>query len=182
MTRAWLLAGCLASTGTLAAADTPLPLEAPAGAQSLIADFVAVCSRAVTNAGEASDEALRRGWSPDTQSNSVVLGMFAGLVAFRKEFGEGEMRLVMNRSTYPHVIAQSCYLTTGDFDPDLELSAITEIEGVEGFGAVIDESPVGLWSLIDGDGEIVTISASGARTYLSLAMSRVIETGLGRSP
>lgn len=154
-----------------------LPLEAPAEAHPMVADFVAICSRALTDLGSGVREGTARGYADTTGAGWLAAGL-AGFAVLAKDGAY----LTVRRVAFPHVVSVSCEFLIVDAIPDgFDAELFGAIPGVEGGIVAFGSERLGRWSLLDSDGEIVVVTETRLpRGGLTLGMGRSVRTALGR--
>lgn len=183
--RTTILAALVALPVAAAAQEAPapsgrvaLPLQPPADAAPLLSDFLAVCSRAVVNLGAGITEAQGRGYALAGDMPGLMAAA-VGFGALDKDVDGGNAFLSLNRLDFPHLTAFNCSLTVSVEGLVLDTAPIGTIGGIEGGGVAIAGARLGRWSLLDADGEVVTIvdTQAGSRMRL-LTMARALRTPL----
>lgn len=182
--RAAAVLGLVLAAASPAAADgVKLPLTPPQGASETIADYIAICSTALTNVPAAGQLALERGWKASEDDGSgLEAGAMAAAGMFSGRRDDGSF-LNINRVQYPHVIATNCQIVLSGKPDDLGASVLSKIDGVVGGGGIIGmaQPGAGLWSFVDDTGRVVTMTAIPAgSTGVLLTMERAELTELGK--
>ena len=189
LTRSLLATGCLAlgcvvALGSSAeAAGVKLPITPPAGAASVLADYLDICSTGLKTVSDGGQVATAKGWTAvGGDANGAGKGeAAAGLFSATK--GKDGDYLTISRVEFPHVVATTCQMVLVKKPADLDISVLTKIDGVVAGGGVagMKQQGAGFWSFVDDTGEVVTMTAIPAGgTHFVLSMGRAELTKLGR--
>ena len=111
---AFLLVGCSGESRDEVRFD--LPLKAPEGGHSLVADFVDICSLSLVDQSSAKKLAVERGWNSEV-ADMDLMAQFAGMAVYTDE--KTGANLQMMPVVYPHLDIKICMINL--FEDDLSL-------------------------------------------------------------
>lgn len=150
-----------------------LPLEAPAGASNVVADFVELCSLVMIDQSAAITAISQRDrWKAPSGSILDEAVAFGGFVS---EGENGESFQIFSLD-FPHVEGVSCQIVGSLPDQHPDLSALADLPGMLGayqtVGTGDDVSQIGRFSGIGPDGYPVTLQVvSNPNLFFTLAMT-----------
>ncbi len=173
------------AVATPAAAQAPdhvvLPVAAPNGAHPLLADFVAICSRAMLDFPSAVAEAGKRGWASSPAEGGLLeeaaLAALGSVSLSKAQDDFDSLFLLVNKVNFPHLTSASCNLQLiGDPPAGLDTGPLSGIEGVlPGVLNGLAHPLIGTWSLLDEQDQVVTImSVPLGNQGVSLVMNRSV--------
>ena len=171
-----MLAACGSSDRQTPSLD--LPLSAPAGTATIVADFIEVCSLSLVDQAAAIAALNERGWQAPSADNMLQMAAFGGY-ASERENGE---QMQISSIDFPHVEGVTCQLTSTFVDETPDVSPVARIPGLIGdfktYGDGSDTGRIGRFSGIGPDGRPVilqTLSTGDIFFNLSMTTTRPVK-------